>query len=406
MPNRRLQNWLQTYAEHTAISEAPKTFHFWTGVSVIAGALRRRVWIDQKIFQWTPNFYIVLVGPPGVVQKSTTMKIGYRLLKQVPGVNFGPQSMTWQGLLKAFAASTEGFKTDQKDKDEVLAERTYMSCLTCDVSELGTFLKPRDVEMQDFLTDMWDGQIGSWSRVLATKGDEKIENPWLNIMGCTTPSWIQGNFDPSMIFGGLTSRCIFVFGSQKVNLIAYPSDLIQNDVYTQREKDLIHDLTLISKMFGPMALTKEAKLWGREWYAQHWESRPAHLASERFSGYLARKQTHIHKLAMVLTAATGDELMISKEALELADLTVTSMERDMIIVFDSISDSDSTKHIDEILAIVRRNKTVDRRTLWRHCIRLMDEQEFTNAINAAVNAGYITAQNIKGSIKISVKKDS
>ena len=333
------------------------------------------------------------------------MKLGYRLLRQVPGVKFGPQSLTWQGLLKAFAESTEGFKIDKMAEDEIFADRTYMSCLTCDVSELGTFLKPRDTELQDFLTDMWDGQIGSWKRSLSTREDMKIENPWLNIIGCTTPSWMQNNFDTGMIFGGLTSRCIFVFGSKKTDYIAYPGDMIHDDAYQKREQDLIHDLIQISKMFGEMQLTSEAKEWGRNWYKQHWSNRPEHLASERFSGYIARKQTHIHKLAMVLCAAISDELTITREALEIADQVVTGMERDMIIVFASITDSESTKHLDEILSIIRRNKSIDKRTLWRHCLRLMDEQEFGAAINAAVNAGYIKVENRSGKIMISVRRE-
>lgn len=424
---KKLSNWLTTYAEHTSISEAPKTFHFWTGVSVIAGALRRRVWIDQKIFQWTPNFYIVLVAPPGVATKSTAMKVGYKFLRKVPGIKFGPQSLTWQGLLRDLSDSCVGVnveagngkekgkieKSQIKSKEELdnylkgeaLAKRTYMSCLTCDVSELGTFLRPKDADLQDFLTDMWDGQLGTWKRVLATQDSQKIENPWLNVIGCTTPSWLRENFTTSMIFGGLTSRCIFVWGNEKVDLIPYPGDIVQDELYKQQEKDLLEDLIRISNLFGEMKLTPEAKQWGRAWYEQHWTNRPEHLASDRFSGYLARKQTHIHKLAMVLSAAVSDNLTITKEHLELSDLTITSMERDMVIVFDYISDSEVSKHIDEIISIVGRNKTIEKRTLWRHCIRLMDEQQFVSSITAAVNAGYLTVTNNKGKVNISIKKD-
>ena len=406
MPNRKLPNWLTAYAEHTAISEAPATFHFWTGVSVIAGALRRRVWIEQKIFQWTPNFYIVLVAPPGVATKSTAMKIGHRLLKQVPGVKFGPQSLTWQGLLRALSEAADGYRTDGKIMDnpddlagEATTERQFMSCLTCDVSELGTFLRPRDADLTDFLVDMWDGQIGTWDRMLATKDAPKIENPWLNIIGCTTPSWLKANFTSEMIFGGLTSRCIFVWGDKKAKLIAYPGNLIHDDEYYKREEYLIHDLKRISRMFGPMQLSSEATAWGEKWYDELWQYRPEHLASERFSGYLARKQTQVHKLAMVLSAGISDSLTIGKDAVELAATIVTSMERDMVVVFDSISDTESIKHVDEILSIVRRNKSIHRRTLWKHCIRLMDEQQFTSAITAAINADYIQMKNLQISVK-------
>ena len=70
---RLITNWLQGYVEHMKLSEAPDAFHVWTGISALAGAIQRRVWIDQRIFQWTPNFYIVMVAPPGVATKTTAM---------------------------------------------------------------------------------------------------------------------------------------------------------------------------------------------------------------------------------------------------------------------------------------------------------------------------------------------
>jgi hypothetical protein len=69
----------------TRASESPDAFHFWTGVGTIAGALRRRVWLDMRHSQWTPNFYIILVDLPGVANKSTTVRIGSSLLAQVDG---------------------------------------------------------------------------------------------------------------------------------------------------------------------------------------------------------------------------------------------------------------------------------------------------------------------------------
>ena len=49
----------------------------------------------------------------------------------------------------------------------------------------------------------------------------------------------------------------------------------------------------------------------------------------RFGGYLARKQTHIHKLAMVLAASRRDELLIDEEDLALAAKMMTDLEQDM-----------------------------------------------------------------------------
>src|SRR5688500_13513807 len=102
---RNFPHWLKAYLEYTKASEAPDAFHFWTGVSTIAGALQRKVWQDQLIFQWIPNFYIIFVAPAGTATKSTTLNFGMTLLERVPDVKFGPESGSWQGLGDALADS-------------------------------------------------------------------------------------------------------------------------------------------------------------------------------------------------------------------------------------------------------------------------------------------------------------
>jgi len=64
---RNFSNFLSTYMEYSAFSEAPDRFHFWTAVSAIAGALQRKCWIDMGYFEFTQNFYIVFVAPPVIV---------------------------------------------------------------------------------------------------------------------------------------------------------------------------------------------------------------------------------------------------------------------------------------------------------------------------------------------------
>jgi len=156
----------------TRASESPDAFHFWTGVGTIAGALRRRVWLDMRHFQWTPNFYIILVGPPGIAAKSTSVRIGTHLLEAVDGVKFGPQSMTWQSLTKSLEESIEYVKYyDIYGLEQLIA----MSPLTCAVPELGTFLKMDDTGLIDVLVDMWDGQLSTWGHRTKSSGNVEIK---------------------------------------------------------------------------------------------------------------------------------------------------------------------------------------------------------------------------------------
>lgn len=402
---RQFANWLKAYVDFTAASEAPGEFHFWTGVSTIAAVLRRRVWRDELLFKWTPNFYIIFVGPAGVVTKSTTLNLGYQLLTQVDGIHFGPDSMTWHGLAKKFEESFEYVKYLNGTGEELLLP---MSPLTCSVSELGTFLRPDDVGLVSFLTDVWDGRERAFRHVTKDSGQLELQNAWLNVIGATTPEWMQSNFPASLLNEGIGSRIVFVYGESKRHLIAYPSQAPHNkDFYTTRDK-LAADLKEISLMVGPFELTPDALKWGTEWYAKHHANRGTHAASSRYSGYWGRKQTHMHKLAMVLAASRGDKLLIDAPDLQAAEQILSDTERSMIKVFENVGIVDQAKHVAEVVSLVRSYKWLSSNELLRLTYNTITDKDLQHAIRVAIQGGLLEVEqrgNIKG-VKPSVAKPS
>lgn len=331
--------------DYASFSEAPKHMHFWTGVSTIAGALRRRVWIDMAYFKWTPCFYIILVAPPGIVSKSTTAGIGMSLLKKVPDIKFGPDVVTWQALVTAFAESTMSF--------EYNGEFHPMSALTIESSEFGNLLNPQDKEMVDLLVSLWDSKQGAFEKRTKGSGHDLVENPWINLIACTTPSWIAGNFPEYMIGGGFTSRCLFVYADKKAQLVAYPSKIVPKDLPIMAQR-LVEDLSTISLLAGEYRLTEAAMEWGQKWYEAHYADKHEHLDDDRFGGYLARKQTHIHKLAMIIAASESDRMAIEREHLEVADMMVTDLEADMKFVFDKIGKSEDAVYAERLIWYVQK----------------------------------------------------
>jgi hypothetical protein len=381
---RNYKDWLNAYLEYSSSSEAPEKMHFWTGVSVIAGALRRKIWLDMKYFQWTPNMYIVFVAPPGIVSKSTTASIGMNLLKQVEGINFGPDAVTWQALIQELQAAKEMFQL--RDGDELYYT---MSALTISSSEFGTFLNPSDREMVDALVSLWDGQVGAWSKVTKTQGNDVIENPWINVLACTTPDWIAGNFPDYMIGGGFTSRTVFVYADKKRRLVAYPDEEVSKE-FDNMEKLLIQDLGHISNVIaGPYKLTPEARAYGKEWYQYHYDNIPAHLSGERFGGYIARKQTHIHKLALVIAASQRDQCILEKDDLYKASLIIDSLEPDMPKVFNRIGVAVEQRDVRTLIHFVQAKKEVTNVELYQRAFNTMSYKEFQAAMDGALAAGWV-----------------
>jgi hypothetical protein len=370
---------------------------FWTGVSTICGALRRRVWLDMKYFQWVPNMYIIMVAPPGIVSKSTTANIGMNLLRKIDGVHFGPDVVTWQSLVESMANSTE------MALDTSTGEYLPMSCVTIASDEFGTFLNPDDREMVDVLVSLWDGKRGTFTKQTKMSGNDNIENPWINIIACTTPAWIAGNFPEYMIGGGFTSRCVFVYTDRKRQEIAYPDEQVPGDFHEKQQR-LIHDLEIISQLIGEMSITAEAREWGRQWYTFHWQNPPAGLSQEQFGGYLARKQTHIHKLAMILSASKRDNLKIEAIDLVEAEGMITALEADMPRVFQRIGQDNITKGTTDIIDYVRSVGQVSKTELFRRMFRTLSYQDFEAALAGALNAGICQSAQVGTELVIRIKE--
>ena len=395
MAKRNFDNWLQGFVDYASYGEAPRHMYFWTGVSTIAGVLRRKVWIDQTYFKWFPNFYVVLVAPPGIVSKSTTAGIGMELLRSVPGVKFGPEVVTWQALATSFANAAETF--------EYQGLHHTQSALTIESSEFGNLLNPQDKEMVDMLVTLWDGK--SLKKETKHSGNDEIVNPWINLIACTTPSWIAGNFPEYLIGGGLTSRMVFVYADVKQKYVAYPFEAVPGD-FMARKAALLEDLEAIAiRCVGEYELTAGAKEWGRQWYRQHYEGeRPKHLDDDRFGGYFARKQTHIHKLAMVLAAAQRDDMVITEEDLQIANTMVTDLEPDMAMVFAKIGKSDEAFYADRIINFVRRSGNPTHVEVYRFVYSQFPSfREFEDVFAGLVRAGFLEVFQENGIPRVRAK---
>jgi len=360
---------------------------FWTGVSTIAGALRRKVWIDQKFFQWVANFYIVVVAPPGIVTKSTTANIGMNLLRDVPGIKFGPDVVTWQALIESLSKSGEAVM-DPSDPETLYP----MSAVTIAVDEFGTFFNPDNSEMVDVLVSLWDGKRGVFRKLTKTSGKDEIENPWINIIGCTTPDWIAGRFPQYLVGGGFTSRCVFLYADKKRQFVPYVDEVVPPGFDDTRAK-LVSDLERISLMFGEFRLAPDAREWGKAWYDQHWAGSTP-LNTEQYAGYLARKQTHIHKLAMVLSASRSSERVISLEILQNAEEMVTAVEQDMPRVFARIGQNEITRGASGIVTYVETAGKVEKSVLFQHFFRVMSYRDFDMALTSAIQAGLIIQRQL------------
>ena len=393
---RKLENWLKSYLEYAQHTEAPPAFHFWSGIGTVAGALRRQVWFDQYFWKWYPNFYIILVAPSGVATKTTAMNMATELLRALPDIRFGPDSVTWQSLIDAFEESATGVPGSKEDPLDLNTTFETTSCLTFASGELGNFLDPDDTKFISLLIELWDGREHPFER--RTRGDSShsIYKPWINLIACTTPEWIAESMNHLFITGGMFSRCLPVHQEGKSQLVAYVKREIQKhqiplEHLARLKNDLIDDLADIAKMKGEFTLTEEAYVFGEAWYKKINTTVNFDLQSTGFGGYLSRKQGHAHKIAMVLSAAQRSTRVITEDDLKSAIDLLESLEADMSKVVGEVGTTPDLVKARHLISIVHGAKKLTRGALYRKMFQThgTKTQEFSEMLTAAIEAGFV-----------------
>lgn len=390
MENRELPDWLSEFVENSKWGEAPIHMYFWVGVATIAAALRRKVWIDMGTFIWRPNLYTLIVAPPGIVSKSSTADLGMRLLRAIPEIRFGPSTLTWQALYDAFVEVGEEF--------EVSAEEVQTQFpLVINSSEFGITLNTKDTEMIDQLVHIWDG--AEMRKRTRKDGELRIPTPSLNIIACTTPDWIANNFSQYIVGGGLTSRMLFVYADEKSKYIAYPQDHMPSD-YPERQARLTRDLERMAQLVGKFTLTKQVRDWGQAWYEDFHRNQAKKLDATLIGGYIARKQTLVHKVAMILAVSRGNSLVIDLPILERAVALLDELEKTMPKVYSRMGSSQDSQGADQVLSALKRyGGKMPFSVLYRAMHKLYpDSDKFDKILIGLQDAGYIGLSRESGMV--------
>ena len=257
--------------------------------------------------------------------------------------------------------------------------------------------------MVNLLIELWDGKK-SYEKITKMSGNDTVEAPWINLQAGTTPHWVADNMPAAMIGGGLSSRCIFVYGDTKDKYIAYVDEHVSDGDASLRA-ELIRDLEHISTLCGCYTITPAARDWGRRWYESFWKDAIARKDDVMMEGYGARKQTHIHKVAMVLSASRGDSLIIDVEDLQLANTMLEDIERDMHRVFSRIGRSEDSMQAERFIDYVRRRGLTPYDEAYRMIHTYFpDFRNFEGIVQGALNSGQLKLVNTAKGVFLSTNE--
>lgn len=355
MTSRRLSDWLSGYIEYTHESEPPLSYHVWTGISLLAASLQRRIFLRWGYETIYPNMYIVLIGPSGKCRKGTAMSIGKDIIKDV-GIKLTSESITREALIRAMKRAVVSYI--DPDNNNVV----FHCSLTAISPELSVFLGQNDVKFLADLTDWYDS-LDKWTYETKGSGVDDITGICFNLLGATAPDWLQSILPEEAIGGGFTSRIIFIVEENKRKTIPEP---VITDKLNMVRAALKEDLERIATLSGEFVMTDETRALYSAWYQKQddntREGKPV-ISDPRFTGYCERRATHIRKLCMIFSASRGDDMVITASDFERAIDVLTTAEKKMPKVFGGLGTAQYAKVTEKMLNFFRDKKRVSRSEL-------------------------------------------
>lgn len=343
---RNCNDWITSYLEYVDETESPPLFKKWVAISGIASVLQRKVFLrhDGNLY---PNFYIVLVGTPGV-RKGTAMRPMQALLAETTGVNLCPESITGEALIRQMASVQSTYIDPLSNLPKPHSSLTVFS------EELGVFMRENDTTLQKAITDFFDCK-NVWEYKTKGQGTDTIHGVWLNVIGATTPSSLKFIFPQAMaVGGGLTSRILFIYGDPKdQKIIPWPNNTPERE---RLGKKLLADLELIFTMEGEFKLTKEAHELYIDWYIDH-RSNPL-FSQDELQYYNQRRQIHLLKLCMVVSASNSESMVITPEHFNRALTFIEEAEDSMPQAFSAYGRADQADMFPKLMAVIATKQKI------------------------------------------------
>lgn len=363
MSERVLSDWLSGYLEYTKQTEPPTSYHTWTGISLLAGALQRKthlVWGFEKIY---PNLYVILVGPSGRARKGVALGIGKEILKEIK-VPLTSESATREALILAMKRSINNYQ-------EPGGAIKFHCSITCFSEELSVFLGQNDIKFLANLTDWYDSK-DDWAYETKGTGRDHLQGLCFNLLGATAPDWLQTMLPQEAVGGGFTSRVIFIVEERK-------SKTVSKHVVTADEEKLkialLHDLERISTITGPFTFTPEGELAYTSWYEREdakMQRGEMPIEDPRFAGYCERRTTHARKVAMAISASRGQDRLITSDDFHRTLKIMEAAEKKMYKTFGGLGRAKYSDATEKILTFIQFEQKVSRSSLMKKFYRDVD----------------------------------
>tara|TARA_R110000868_G_scaffold29027_1_gene107911 strand:- start:39 stop:1046 length:1008 start_codon:yes stop_codon:yes gene_type:complete len=224
--------------------------------------------------------------------------------------------------------------------------------------ELGVLLPMYDSDFMNALTAIYDGHPYAERR--RTK-DLKlaIDAPQINLLGATTPSYLNGFMPEGAWDQGFISRTLLIYSGEKVIRPLFMETTRDEDMF----KALSSDLKWIGNLFGKISFSEDAAHAISAWHQAGGAPTPEH---PKLAHYITRRTAHLLKLCMVACVVHSDSLTISLEDYQVALDWLTEAELYMPDIFRSMNSGGDSKAMEEAWYFIWQTYAKEKKAVAEH----------------------------------------
>lgn len=376
-----MSNWIEQFLDETE-GLSPYPFRLWSGISAIASALQRKVFIITDKGTLYPNLYTMLSGSPGS-GKTLMVNQVRELWKELGKFHVGPDNPTKASFMKAVMDARSTYMNGT-------GELHSQSAVAFGCREFGVMVPRHDIQFLSDLSDIFDNP-GTYEAPRTSVDSYHLENPTINILAGVTPAHLYETFSDIAWNQGFTSRMIFVYSEEMPR---------RRGIFEKKRKE-IRTSTLVPRLqqwskhlVGESIFTDEAAE-AAEVYCRE-EGMPPKPDHGRLSAYCSRRESALLKLSMIAAVSAGHGLSITLQDFECAKSWLLKTEERMPDVFHAMLDKSDAQlirdlhhHCWNIYANVERQKRVplEEEILWKFLRERTTSERITKVIEAALKSG-------------------
>lgn len=300
----------------------PEIFRLWAGISAIAGALERRVWVDTAQSIVYPNLYILLVGPPASGKTQAIDPVA-DLWLSAKRFHTAPNSITSASLIDALAEADRKIIVPPPD---MLIE---YHALQVPASELGVLVNKHDMEFLSNLNYIYDNPKTYRQKRRHQNGGKELQivHPMLNILAGTQPGFLASLLPDEAWHMGTMSRMIMIYAHQSPHRELFGALPPKGPIYDS----LLKAMNVMADLRGQFQWEPQVAMEFEHWFKAKLPPIPTHSKLTYYSG---RRVLHMLKLCMVAAISRSRlELVIRLADFERARDWMLSAEKFMPDIF-------------------------------------------------------------------------